>query len=112
MAGAVPLSVIGEAPADRHTLLTQAGAIHKELVQPDEWWMKADLDEFFEFPMALQDVVRYLVGVLDNEQAMDRTFEVGGPDVLTYGDMLRRAASRSRRHVVGIGHGRMGVTTE
>jgi hypothetical protein len=31
--GAVPLSVIGETPADRQTLLTQAGAIRQELVQ-------------------------------------------------------------------------------
>ncbi len=43
-------------------------------------------------PIALEDVVRYLVGVLDNEQAMGRTFEVGGPDVLTYGEMMQRAS--------------------
>lgn len=43
-------------------------------------------------PIALQDVVRYLVGVLDNEQAMGRVFEIGGPEVLSYRDMLRRAA--------------------
>lgn len=43
-------------------------------------------------PIALEDVVRYLVGVLDNEQAHARTFEVGGPDVLTYGEMMRRAS--------------------
>ena len=43
-------------------------------------------------PIALEDVVRYLVGVLDNEQALDRTFEIGGPDVLTYGEMMRRAS--------------------
>lgn len=43
-------------------------------------------------PIALEDVVRYLVGVLDNEAALDRTFEIGGPDVLTYGEMMRRAS--------------------
>lgn len=43
-------------------------------------------------PIALPDVVRYLVGVLGNEQAVGRTFEIGGPDVLRYIDMLRRAA--------------------
>lgn len=43
-------------------------------------------------PIALQDVVRYLVGVLDHEDALGRTFEIGGPDVLTYGEMLRRAS--------------------
>ena len=43
-------------------------------------------------PIALRDVVRYLVGVLDNPEAMGRTFDVGGPEVLTYRDMLRRAS--------------------
>ncbi len=43
-------------------------------------------------PIALPDVVRYLVGVLGNERAVGRTFEIGGPDVLRYIDMLRRAA--------------------
>ncbi|GAB2728756.1 NAD(P)H-binding protein [Nocardioides pakistanensis] len=43
-------------------------------------------------PIALRDVIRYLVGVLDNEQAMGRVFEIGGDEVLTYRDMLRRAS--------------------
>ena len=43
-------------------------------------------------PISLPDVVRYLVGVLDNEKAIGRVFEIGGPDVLTYRDMLRRAS--------------------
>jgi uncharacterized protein YbjT (DUF2867 family) len=43
-------------------------------------------------PIALQDVVRYLAGVLDRRDAMDRVFEIGGADVLTYRDMLRRAS--------------------
>jgi uncharacterized protein YbjT (DUF2867 family) len=44
-------------------------------------------------PIALQDVVRYLVGVLAIDEARDKTFEIGGRDVLTYGDMLRRTAA-------------------
>lgn len=43
-------------------------------------------------PIALQDVVRYLVGVLDNEETLGRVFEIGGPEVLSYRDMLRRAS--------------------
>lgn len=43
-------------------------------------------------PIALADVVAYLVGVLDRPEALDRSFEIGGADVLTYEDMLRRAA--------------------
>ena len=43
-------------------------------------------------PIALQDVVRYLVGVLDNPDALGRVFEIGGPEVISYRDMLRRAS--------------------
>lgn len=43
-------------------------------------------------PIALPDVVRYLVGVLDNAEAKGRVFDVGGPEVLRYIDMLRRVA--------------------
>jgi uncharacterized protein YbjT (DUF2867 family) len=44
-------------------------------------------------PIALPDVVRYLVGVLEPESALGRVFEIGGPDVLRYIDMLGRAAA-------------------
>ena len=43
-------------------------------------------------PIALADVVRYLVGVLEPVEARGRTFEVGGPDVLSYAEMLQRVA--------------------
>ena len=33
-------------------------------------------------PIAIADVVRYLVGVLDLPEAAGRTFEIGGPQVL------------------------------
>jgi uncharacterized protein YbjT (DUF2867 family) len=44
-------------------------------------------------PIALTDVVRYLVGVLEPESARGRVYEIGGPDVLRYLDMLERAAA-------------------
>jgi uncharacterized protein YbjT (DUF2867 family) len=43
-------------------------------------------------PIALPDVVRYLVGVLEPPEAKGRVFEIGGPEVLRYIDMLTRAA--------------------
>ncbi|MEO8316243.1 MAG: hypothetical protein ABI645_15785, partial [Pseudomonadota bacterium] len=43
-------------------------------------------------PIALPDVIRYLVGVLDRPEAIGQVFEVGGPEVLRYVDMMRRAA--------------------
>jgi uncharacterized protein YbjT (DUF2867 family) len=43
-------------------------------------------------PIAVDDVVRYLVGVLGNQGAIGKVFEVGGPEVLRYSDMLKRVA--------------------
>jgi len=43
-------------------------------------------------PIALPDVIRYLVGVLDAKAARGRVFEIGGPEVLTYAEMMRRVA--------------------
>ena len=43
-------------------------------------------------PIALPDIIRYLVGVLDNPAAIGEIFDVGGPEVLRYVDMMRRAA--------------------
>ncbi|GAA0232278.1 NAD(P)H-binding protein [Haladaptatus pallidirubidus] len=39
-------------------------------------------------PIAIDDVVAYLLGVLDTPETAGETFEIGGPDVLTYGEMV------------------------
>jgi uncharacterized protein YbjT (DUF2867 family) len=43
-------------------------------------------------PIAIDDVVRYLAGVVGDDAASGRTFEIGGADQLSYLDMLQRAA--------------------
>ncbi len=43
-------------------------------------------------PIALSDVVHYLVGVLEPEEALGRVYEVGGRDVLNYAEMMQRVA--------------------
>ena len=48
-------------------------------------------------PIALADMVRYLVGVLEPVEARGRIFEVGGPEVLTYAEMMQRVA-RQHHH--------------
>ncbi|UYM04606.1 NAD(P)H-binding protein [Solicola gregarius] len=48
-------------------------------------------------PIGLADVVRYLVGVLDERTDESRTYEIGGPEVLDYLTMLRRIAELERR---------------
>lgn len=50
-------------------------------------------------PIAIADVVRYLVGVLEADDAKGRTFEIGGPDVLQYLTMLRRVATIQGRRL-------------
>jgi uncharacterized protein YbjT (DUF2867 family) len=44
-------------------------------------------------PIAQDDVIRYLVGVLESPDTVGRTFEIGGPEVLRYIDMLKRVAA-------------------
>lgn len=44
-------------------------------------------------PIAIDDVVRYLVGVLGHDDALGQVFEVGGPEVMRYADMLKRVAA-------------------
>jgi uncharacterized protein YbjT (DUF2867 family) len=53
-------------------------------------------------PIALDDVVRYLVGVLDHPDALGRVFEIGGPEVLRYIDMLKRAAKVQGKRIPSI----------
>ncbi|MGH3425053.1 MAG: NAD(P)H-binding protein, partial [Nocardioidaceae bacterium] len=50
-------------------------------------------------PIAVDDVVRYLVGVLDVAETTGRAFDVGGPEVLEYLTMMRRVAALQGRRV-------------
>lgn len=43
-------------------------------------------------PVALDDVIRYLVGVVGVEKTYGQVYEIGGPDRLTYVEMLQQAA--------------------
>lgn len=51
-------------------------------------------------PIAVGDVVRYLVGVLGHPDAVGRVFEVGGPEVLEYRTMLKRVAAIENRRLL------------
>jgi len=51
-------------------------------------------------PIAVADVVRYLVGVLDEPRSKGRIFEIGGPEVLQYVSMLRRVARIKNRRLL------------
>jgi uncharacterized protein YbjT (DUF2867 family) len=41
-------------------------------------------------PIALDDVITYLIKSIDSKETEGRSFDLGGPDVLSYIDMMRR----------------------
>ncbi len=43
-------------------------------------------------PIAIRDVLRYLVGAIDMPREVNRAFDIGGPQVVTYQDMMQRYA--------------------
>jgi uncharacterized protein YbjT (DUF2867 family) len=51
-------------------------------------------------PIAASDVIRYLIGVLTLEGTDSRGFDIGGPEVLEYVEMMRRVAAIEGRHLV------------
>jgi uncharacterized protein YbjT (DUF2867 family) len=51
-------------------------------------------------PIAVADVVRYLVRILEAPVEGSRTFDIGGPDVLEYVEMLRRVAAIEGRRLL------------
>ncbi len=57
-------------------------------------------------PIAIRDVLRYLVGAAAMPPEVSRGFDIGGPDVLTYREMMQRYAAVAglpRRVIVGVG---------
>ncbi|WP_431781987.1 SDR family oxidoreductase [Streptomyces chumphonensis] len=56
-------------------------------------------------PIAVGDVLRYLVGSAALPEDVSRTFDIGGPDVLTYREMMQRYAAIAglpRRFIVPV----------
>lgn len=53
-------------------------------------------------PIAVRDVLHYLVHVLDDDEPVDRVLEIGGPDVLSYQQMMQTFAEAAglRRRVI------------
>ncbi|HIJ87853.1 MAG TPA: NAD(P)H-binding protein [Desulfuromonadales bacterium] len=41
-------------------------------------------------PIAVEDVISYLVGCMKDERTSGGTFDIGGPDVITYKEMMER----------------------
>ena len=52
-------------------------------------------------PIALTDMIRYLTGVAGRTQALGETFDVGGPQVITYREMIEQIARlRAKRPLI------------
>jgi uncharacterized protein YbjT (DUF2867 family) len=49
-------------------------------------------------PIALRDAVAYLAGVCGLEAARGRSFDIGGPEVMTYRQMIERIAEIRGKH--------------
>ncbi len=55
-------------------------------------------------PIAVRNVIQFLQGVLFNEKTFDRSFDIGGPEILTYKEMLMQFARirRLRRFILTV----------
>lgn len=55
-------------------------------------------------PIAISNVLQFLRGVLGMEEAYGNTYDIGGPEILTYKQMLLRFAEirKLRRHILNV----------
>jgi uncharacterized protein YbjT (DUF2867 family) len=89
-AGSVPVTtlraamVIGAGSAAFETILALVDRL-PGMVMPR--WVSTETQ-----PIALADIVRYLAGVLDREEAAGTSYDAGGPEVMTYREMIERIA--------------------
>jgi len=88
--GKVPVTVL------RAAIIIGSGSAPYEIIQhlvkkliviPIPSWAKNRCH-----PIAIRDVIKYLVGFLEIPQAMEAHIDIGGQDVLTYEQMLRTEA--------------------
>ncbi|MFL6017899.1 MAG: NAD(P)H-binding protein [Gaiellaceae bacterium] len=98
-AGSVPLTtlraavVVGRGSAGFETIVALVDRL-PAMVAPK--WISSPTQ-----PIALADIVRYLAGVAGRPDAIGASFDVGGPEVLTYKQMIERIARlRGRRPII------------
>jgi uncharacterized protein YbjT (DUF2867 family) len=76
--------IIGKGSAS-FELITQLADRLPVMVTPR--WVRTECQ-----PIFVDDVIGYLVGVLDAPETAGETFDIGGPDVLTYQEILEHTA--------------------
>jgi uncharacterized protein YbjT (DUF2867 family) len=77
--------VVGKGSAAFETIL---GLVKRLPVMITPSWVSTPTQ-----PIALEDVARYLAGVAGNEAAIGEAFDAGGPEVMTYRQMIERIAA-------------------
>ena len=97
--GAVPLTtlraavVVGKGSAAFETIVALVDRL-PVMVAPR--WVSTPTQ-----PIALADAVRYLAAVAGREETIGETYDLGGPEVMTYRQMIERVADmRGKRRVV------------
>jgi uncharacterized protein YbjT (DUF2867 family) len=56
-------------------------------------------------PIAIRNVIQYLVGCLDHDETVGQTYDIGGPDILAYRDLLdiyAQEAKLSKRWIIPV----------
>jgi uncharacterized protein YbjT (DUF2867 family) len=55
-------------------------------------------------PIAVRNVIEYLIGVINKDAALNKVFDIGGPDILTYKEMLKYYAEVRglRRYIITV----------
>jgi uncharacterized protein YbjT (DUF2867 family) len=51
-------------------------------------------------PIAIRDVIKYLVGVLETQETIGRSYDIGGDDILTYEMMLKTYRDIIQKRVI------------
>ena len=77
--------VIGKGSAAFETIL---GLVKRLPVMITPSWVSTPTQ-----PIALHDIARYLAGVAGSDAASGETFDAGGPEVMTYRQMIERIAA-------------------
>ena len=89
--GAVPVTtlraamVVGKGSAAFETIL---GLVKRLPVMITPSWVSTPTQ-----PIALEDIARYLAGVCGDERAYGQSYDAGGPEVMTYRQMIERIAA-------------------
>jgi uncharacterized protein YbjT (DUF2867 family) len=82
--------IVGEGSASFELIAQLAGRL-PAMVTPK--WVRTECQ-----PIFVDDAIEYLVGVLDAPETAGETYGIGGPDVLTYEEILRRTAELLTGH--------------